>query len=113
MPKDDLVYVGHMLETARKILSKVAGTERPAYEEDENLQLALTYLLQVIGEAARRISTDFRAAYPDIPWDKIIGMRHKVVHDYLEVDENIVWDTATTDIPALVQFLEKIVPPEE
>jgi len=109
MRKDDLVYVGHMLDTARKVARKVRGLSRQQFDDDENLRLALTHLLQVIGEAAARVSGSFCDSHPEIPWKAIVGMRHKVVHDYLNVDEDIVWDTATQEILALVSAMEKIV----
>ena len=94
MPKIDLVYAGHMLDTARKVTDKVQGLSRQQFDQDENLRLALTHLIQVIGEAAARVSQDFCRSHPEVPWTAIVGMRHKVVHDYLNVDEDIVWDTA-------------------
>jgi uncharacterized protein with HEPN domain len=81
MKKDDLVYVGHMLESAREAVRRAQGLERAAFYGDENLPLALTHLIQIIGEAARRVSEDFRKAYPEVPWTIIVGMRHKIVHD--------------------------------
>ena len=91
----DLVYAGHMLDMARKAVGKTEGLTREGYDADENLRLALTHLVQVIGEAARRVSADFTNGHPEIPWADIIGMRHKVVHDYLGVDEDIVWQVVT------------------
>ena len=112
MPKDDLVYVGHMLDTARKAVGKAQSQSRTAYDADEDLRLALTHLIQTLGESARRVSQPFQQAHRDVPWRKIIGMRHKVVHDYLEVDYDLVWDVVTVELPVLVRLLEQIVPPE-
>jgi uncharacterized protein with HEPN domain len=111
MQKDDLVYVGHMLDAARLIAAKVSGKSRAEFDADENLRLALAHLIQTMGEAARRVSSPFQQAHPHVPWRKIIGMRHKVVHDYLHVDYDIVWNVATV-MPPLVAQLEEIVPPE-
>ena len=111
MSPRDVVYVGHMLDTARKAISKTSGLSRQAYDDDENLRLALTRLVQVIGEAARQVSGEFANDHPEIPWAEIVGMRHKVVHDYLGVDEDIVWQVVTEDLPKLVSALEPIVPP--
>jgi uncharacterized protein with HEPN domain len=108
MPKDDLVYVGHMLETARKIADKVQAVSREQFDGDENLRLALTHLLQVIGEAASGVSREFRRSHPAVPWKAIVGMRQKVVHDYLNVDEDIVWDTATREMQPLIAQLEPL-----
>ena len=112
MLKDDLVYAGHMLDMAGKATGKVQGQSRADYDADENLRMTLAHLIQVIGEAARHVAPDFRQAHPEIPWDAIIGMRHKVVHDYLHVDYDIVWDVVTVDLPPLLAALEKLVPAE-
>jgi uncharacterized protein with HEPN domain len=95
-----------MLDTARKAHRKVAEINREGFDEDENLRLAVTHLLQTIGEAARGVSASGRADAPGIPWPAIVGMRHKVVHDYLNVDEDIVWRTARDELPALVAAIE-------
>jgi uncharacterized protein with HEPN domain len=111
MSKDDLVYVGHMLDMARKASAKVDGLSRQQFDQDENLQMALAHLIRVIGEAARRVSDGFRQSHPQIPWKSIIGMRHRVVHDYLQIDFDIVWDVATAHLGQLIHDLEQIVPP--
>lgn len=65
----------------------------------------MTHLLQIIGEAARRVSDEGRAAHPSIPWSAVVGMRHKVVHDYFGVDEDVVWNTARSELPSLITAL--------
>jgi uncharacterized protein with HEPN domain len=113
MPKDEMVYVGHMLDKAREALSLARGKTRQDYDKDIALRLALTHLIQIIGEAARRVSPDFRERHPHISWDAIAGMRNKIVHDYMNVDEDIVWDSVTQELLPLIEDLEKIVPPEK
>lgn len=108
MSPRDRVYVGHMLDVARKAVGKVQGISREDYDTDENLRLALTHLIQTIGEAGRRVSREFCDSHPDIRWADIIGMRHKVVHDYLGVDDDIVWQVAVDDLPKLVASLEAL-----
>lgn len=105
MPTDDFTYVGHMLDIARKAIGKVQGKTRRDFDEDENLRLALAHLLQTIGEAARQVSQPLLNSHPSIPWKAIIGMRHKVVHDYLNVDEDVVWRTVTQELPPLIAEL--------
>jgi uncharacterized protein with HEPN domain len=112
MWKDDLVYVGHMLDVARSICQKVSGITLAQFNADENLRLALTHLLQIIGGAACRVSPAFQQSHPQIPWKDIIGMRHRLVHDYIHVDYDLVWETATLDVQPLLVQLEKIVPPD-
>jgi uncharacterized protein with HEPN domain len=109
MHKDDLTYVGHMLDTARKVVDRVGGLSRETFDQDENLRLALTHLIQVIGEAAARVSEEFCRSHPEVPWKAIVGMRHKVVHNYLNVDEDVVWDTASREILPLTRELERIL----
>lgn len=112
MSPRDLVYVGHMLDMARKAVSKTQGIPREAYDADENLRLALTHLIQIIGEAGRHVSREFCDEHPDVQWADIVGMRHKVVHDYLGVDEDIVWQVVTEDLPRLVFALDQLVGPD-
>ena len=109
MPKDDAVYVGHMLDMARQARELVASRTRADYDADVALRLALAHLVQNIGEAARRVSPQLQQAHPDIPWRNIVGIRHKVVHDYFYVDYDIFWDVVTSDLPGLVSKLELIV----
>jgi len=111
MSPRDLVYLGHMLDMAKKAVAKTKGISRTAYDADENLRLALIHLVQITGEAGRQVSREFTDRHPHIPWADIVGMRHKVVHDYLGVDEDIVWQVVTEDLPRLVAALEAIVPP--
>jgi len=101
MQKDNLVYVGHMLDMCRKVADKLTGKKRAEYDADENLRMAIAHIIQTIGEAARNVTEEYRKSHPQVPWTKVIGMRHKVVHDYMEVDYDIVWDVATVELPAL------------
>lgn len=107
--RDDRIYVEHRIDTTHKAIGFIEGLSREDFDNNELLRLSLTHLLQVIGEAARRVSPDFRADYPAIPWKAIVGMRSKVVHDYLDVDEDVVWDTVKNDLPPLILELEKIL----
>ena len=107
MPKFDLVYAGHMLDTAREALDLVRGKSRAEFDRDRALSLALTHLVQTIGEAARHTSPQFRGEHPEIPWAAIVGLRHRVVHDYMHVDLDIVWDVVTNDLSTLAAQLEQ------
>jgi len=108
MKEADRVYVGHMLDTARRAHAKVAPLTRAGFDANEDPRLAVTHLLQIIGEAARRVSPEAREECPTIPWPAVVGMRHKVDHDYLGVDEEVVWNTARSEIPALIAALEAL-----
>lgn len=106
MQRDDRVYLRHMLDMSRKASELLAGRSRRDFDRDEVLRLAMRHIIQIIGEAANRVSTEFRATHPEIPWEEIVGMRHRVVHDYLGIDEEIIWTTLTHDLPKLVDILE-------
>jgi uncharacterized protein with HEPN domain len=71
MLKDDWVYVGHMLDTSQKALDFTSGLEKSDYDQDEPLRLALTHLVQMLGEAARQVSPAFQEINPEIPWHEI------------------------------------------
>ena len=109
---DDALFLD-MLVHARRVSSKVAGLSRSDFDENDDLQLALVYLIQVIGGAASRMTREQRESHPAVPWREIIGMRHVVVHDYFRIDLDVVWDTANNGIPALIAALEFIIPSRE
>ena len=111
MSKDDLRYVGHMLDCAHQIEKFLAGKARAQYDADEVLRLAVIHLIQTMGEAARLVSDDFRQQHPQVPWPQIVGMRNRIVHDYLNVDFDITWEVASRDVPVLVQSLAPLLPP--
>jgi uncharacterized protein with HEPN domain len=112
MLKDDWVYVGHMLDMCHQALEISTGKDKTGYDEDITLRLALTHLVQMIGEAAQHVSVSFREAHTLIPWREIIGMRHRIVHDYLNVDEDVVWQVVQDDLPKLAAVIQQIIPPE-
>ena len=109
---DDSIYLGHMLDMTRRAVRAIESKNRAQYDEDDILRLGLTHLVQVIGEAARKVSDEFRDEHSEIPWRKIVGMRHRIVHDYMRVDEDILWQVVTNDLRALLPQLEAILPEE-
>lgn len=109
MQRDDRVYLGHMLDMASKAMARVEGKDRAKFDADEDLRMILAHLLQVIGEAAARVSDVTRRAHPEVPWKKIVDMRHRLVHDYMSVDYDIVWDVTVNRLPGLVKTLRPLV----
>jgi uncharacterized protein with HEPN domain len=91
------------------LVLKYVPTSREEFDADEVVQAALTRWLQNIGEAASRLSLEMRSQYHEVPWQNIIGMRHRVVHDYFYIDLSVVWRACTTDVPALVPQVEAIL----
>ncbi|HXK32716.1 MAG TPA: HepT-like ribonuclease domain-containing protein [Dehalococcoidia bacterium] len=98
-----------MLVTSREARDLVEGKTLESYLEDRTLQLALRLLIQIVGEAASRVSQARRDAIRDVPWREIIGMRHRLVHGYAGIDTTIIWEVATEHIPALIAALEAVV----
>jgi len=107
---DDLLYLGHMLDVARDALAIGRGKSADDLSRDRTAQFAVAYALQIIGEAARSVSAERKAGMPDVPWTKIIGMRHRLVHNYSEIDLKLVSDTVAYDLEPLIRALEKVVP---
>jgi len=101
-----------MLDMCQKGLAMTAGKTRLDYDASETLQFALAHVIQVIGEAADHVSEEFKEAQPKIPWYEIIGMRHRIVHDYMNVDEDVVWSVVINDLPSLIAILKRTIPPD-
>jgi uncharacterized protein with HEPN domain len=112
MRRDDACLLD-MLIAARDALSFVHGLSRQQFASSRIHQQAVTKALETIGEAAGRVSEPTRAAHPEFPWREIMGMRHRLVHDYFEIDLDKVWETVQNDLPPLIAKLEPLVPPEE
>jgi|HubBroStandDraft_2_1064218.scaffolds.fasta_scaffold1509788_2 uncharacterized protein with HEPN domain len=106
MNESDVIRLRHMLDAAREALSFVAGRNSEDLGRDRMLVLALVKEIEIIGEAASRISDESRKALPRIPWPKIIAMRNRLIHAYADVDLSIVWDTLTGALPELLRELE-------
>jgi len=99
--KDNSVFVRHMRDATRRIQSYIDGVSKSDYAADFVLQDAVVRQLEILGEAAGRVSRDFAADHLEIPWGDITGMRHRLIHDYFEVDVDLVWTTATKHVPDL------------
>jgi uncharacterized protein with HEPN domain len=90
MSKDENVYLNHIRDSIEKIESYVSGVEQDEFFENSMVQDAVIRQLEIIGEAAKRISESARAKEPDIPWNSIAGMRDKLIHNYFGVDISTV-----------------------
>lgn len=106
MPPDrDRIRLLHMLEHAREAMQLVAGRNRSDLDTDRVLNLALVRLLEIVGEAAARVSSEARARHPAIPWSEIVSLRNRLIHGYDAVDMDVLWSIVNTDLPALVRGL--------
>lgn len=109
---DDLTRLLHMRDAAVEAIDFVAHHSRESLDSDRMLTLALVKEIEIIGEAAGKISSECRAKHSQIPWAQIIGMRNRLTHAYFAVDLDIVWEVITGDLPSLVAELEKIIAAE-
>jgi len=106
MPPDrDRIRLLHMLEHAREAMQLVVGRNRSDLDTDRVLSLALVRLLEIVGEAAARVSSETRARHPAIPWSEIVSLRNRLIHGYDAVDMDVLWSIVNTDLPALVRGL--------
>jgi uncharacterized protein with HEPN domain len=106
---DDMISMKHMLDYAREAYGMASGSRREDLDHDRKLQLALTRLIEIVGEAASRVSAATRDRYLNIPWRQIIGMRNRLIHGYDILDFNILWDTVTRELLPLINELEKAI----
>jgi uncharacterized protein with HEPN domain len=107
-PRDDSVYLGHIRDSIARIESYTDGLSEAEFLSAPMVQDAVIHQIQILGEAASRLSAGFQQRSESIPWRDIIGMRHKLVHDYMGVDLGAVWHTVVLDIPALKTELERL-----
>ncbi len=107
--RDDSVYLKDIFDAINQIGIYMQGVDRAAFDNDHLRQDAVIRQIEIIGEASRNISPQFQAQHPEIPWSMVIGMRHKIVHDYFEVDIPTIWDTVNNDLPALKELVSRIL----
>lgn len=108
----DRVRLLHMLEAAKQATAFAEGRNRQSLDQDVMLRCAVLHCIQEIGEAATRVAPETRAFTPSLPWNQIVGMRHRLVHVYFAVDLDLVWEVVQRDLPLLVAALCEILPEE-
>ena len=107
--KDDISYIWDMLDAAKAVREFITGRSYQDYLIDRMLRGAVERHLEIIGEAAGKVSEAFRDAHPEIPWQKIIGQRHVLIHDYGDIEDELIWSVATIHIPDLIDKLEPLM----
>lgn len=112
MRADDILLLD-MLLAAREAVGFLRDLSQEEFRHDRVRQLATIKLIEVIGEAAAKISGDYRANHPELPWGDMVGMRHRLVHDYFDINLDRVWRTVRENLPRLIAQLEPLVPPEQ
>lgn len=106
---EDKIRLQHMLDHAREAVALVKDKSRASLDHERLLQLGLVRLIEIVGEAAARVSAQGREKYPSIPWREAAGIRNRLIHGYDTVDLDVLWDTVALDLPPLILELERIV----
>jgi len=106
--RNDIIRLRHMLDHAGKASQIVGCCSHDELLKDQIKCWALVRLLEIVGEAAARVSDEFQSKYPNIPWSRIVGLRNRLIHGYDAVDMDILWKVLTEDMPKLIEALEAI-----
>jgi uncharacterized protein with HEPN domain len=112
MWRDD-AYLLDILIAAKRAKEFAADLTWEEFQKSSLHQHAIMKTLEIIGEAANKISQNVKDAHPEIPWKEIVGMRNRLIHEYFSLDIEKIWDTVQNDIPLLIVLIEPLVPPEE
>ena len=110
--RDPLVFVHHMLDHALEAREMTKDRSRADLDADRMLNLALVRLMEVVGEASRRVPEDFRARYPHVPWRGTADFRNRLIHAYDEIDFDVLWAIIQENLPPLIEQLETIIAEE-
>ena len=108
----DAVSLLDMLKAARRVVEYATGLDEVSFMASARDQDAILRQLTIVGEAVKRVSEEFRASHPEVPWRRVAGFRDVVVHDYFKVDLEEVWRIVQGDVSALIAVIEPLVPPE-
>ncbi len=106
--RDAGVLLEDIRDAMRKVSSYIDGMDLAAFMADEKTVDAVIRNIGVIGEAAKQLPEDFKAAHPEIPWHQVAGMRNRLIHDYAGVDLEIVWQVASAALPAMAAEISRI-----
>ena len=109
MKKDYKQYFIDILDSINKIDKFLSGFTYESFKNDDKTQYAVVRALEIIGEASKKIPLDIRQLYADVPWREMTGMRDILIHDYFGVDTEVVWKTASADLPPLRIKLQNII----
>ena len=110
-PYDSVARVRHMLDFSREAFEMAHGRSRTDFDTDRLLNLSLTRLIELIGEAAWWVDREFRAQHPDVPWADIIGMRQHLTHGYAVIKYDDVWQVVREGLLPLIAQLQAIITP--
>ena len=103
------ITLNQIIFHAREAVNICDGKSREDLDKDRLLNLALTRLVEIIGEAANRVPDDIQIKYPQVPWLQMIGARNRLIHGYDSVDFDILWTIVQSDLPRIISQLDKII----
>ena len=106
---DDDTRLRHMHDAAGEAMAFARGKTRQDLDNNRQLALSLLKCIEIVGEAAGRVTDGFRRRHPSIPWSQIVGLRNRISHGYDEIDRDRVWEIVQTDLPPLVREIEQIL----
>ena len=106
--KDDSIYIDHILASIDRIINYISDLDLSTFLNDLKTQDAVVRQLEIIGEATKKISYEFRKDNSSIPWADMAGMRDRLIHDYIDVDFEIVWKTVTESITQLKELMTEL-----
>jgi uncharacterized protein with HEPN domain len=109
----DAAYLWDMREASRLIIGFLGNKTYNQYNQDKLVQSAVERQLEIIGEAARRVSPGYQQAHPELPWRNMVGLRNILTHEYGEIKQDRIWNIAKIDVPKLVEILDNLIPPIE
>jgi uncharacterized protein with HEPN domain len=101
MKKDPRILLQHIMESIEQIEDYLVDVLEAEFMDSQQIQDAVLRRIGIIGEAAKNVPDDFKEQHPGVPWQKMAGMRNKIIHEYFNIDVPLVWDTAKNDIPKL------------
>ena len=109
MTRNDEIHLRHILDAAREAVGFAQEYSRDDLNKNRMLNLSLVRLLEIIGEASRQISEEYRIAHPGISWKKMAGMRDRLIHGYFDVNLDVVWETVNEDLPPLIKHIDRVL----
>jgi uncharacterized protein with HEPN domain len=110
MSPNDLVRLRHMADAIQAAKNFTAERSRSDLEHDQMLTFALVRAIEIVGEAAARLSPEAKSELPGVPWNEIVGMRNRLVHAYFDTNLDILWTTATSALPKLLEGIKSALP---
>ena len=106
MRQESDVYLHHIIEAIESIEKQIRGMTEEQFYDSEVIRRFVERKLEIIGEASKRISEEFKNQYPKVPWEKMAGIRNVIIHEYEDIDTAIIWDTITQHLPSLKKQIE-------